>query len=202
MPGRYRLFYKTVLGQKLMNSEFENFLELVKKRWSCRDYSEAPVPEESITNCLEAARLAPSACNKQPWRFMIVKDCELRKKLCSEGLLPGLPMPWIKNAPVIVVLCAETSVLTHVIAPIISKVQYHLIDIGIAGEHFVLAAEAQGLATCWIGWFNGKRVRKILNLPRSLEVLSLISLGYPANSSEPKNEMNRMKIEEISKTIF
>ncbi|MEI6421658.1 MAG: nitroreductase family protein, partial [Lentisphaerota bacterium] len=134
-----------------MNSDFENFLELVKKRRSCRDYSEAPVPDDLLANCIEAARLAPSACNKQPWRFMIVKDCELRKSLCAEGLLPGLPMPWIRNAPVIVVLCSETSVFTHVIAPLISKVQYHLIDIGIAGEHFVLAAEAQGLGTCWIG---------------------------------------------------
>jgi nitroreductase len=183
----------------LMNSDFENFLGLVKKRRSCRDYSEAPVADELIANCVEAARLAPSACNKQPWRFSIVKDCELRKSLCAEGLLPGLPMPWIRNAPVIVILCSETSVFTHVIAPLISKVQYHLIDIGIAGEHFVLAAEAQGLATCWIGWFNEKKVRKILNLPRSLKVLSLISLGYPANPSAHKAPTNRMKPDEISK---
>jgi len=182
-----------------MNSEFEIFLELVKKRRSCRDYSDAPVPDELLQNCIEAARLAPSACNKQPWRFMIVKDCELRRRICSEGLLPGLPMPWIKNAPVIVVLCSETSVFTHVIAPLISKVQYHLIDIGIAGEHFVLAAEAQGLSTCWIGWFNEKKVRKSLNLPRSLKVLSLISLGYPANPSKQNDEKSRMKMEEISK---
>lgn len=182
-----------------MNSEFENFLELVKKRRSCRDYSEAPVPDELIANCLEAARLAPSACNKQPWRFMIVEDCELRKHLCSDGLLPGLPMPWLTKPPVIIVLCAETSIFTHSVAPLISKVQYHLIDIGIAGEHFVLAAEAQGLGTCWIGWFNEKKVRKILNLPRSLKVLSLISLGYPAAPPEPEYEMKRMKPTEISK---
>ncbi len=182
-----------------MNSEFENFLELVKKRRSCRDYSEAPVPDELIANCLEAARLAPSACNKQPWRFVIVKDCGLRKSLCSGGLLPGLPMPWIKKSPVIVILCAETSIFTHSLAPLISKVQYHLIDIGIAGEHFVLAAEAQGLGTCWIGWFNGKKVRRILNLPHSLKVLSLISLGYPANPSRQNDETKRMRLEEISK---
>ncbi len=108
-------------------------------------------------------------------------------------------MPWVKTAPVIIVLCSETSVFTHVIAPLISKVQYHLIDIGIAGEHFVLAAEAQGLGTCWIGWFNGKKVRKILNLPRSLKVLSLISLGYPANPQESENEVKRIKVEEFSK---
>ena len=182
-----------------MNPGFDNFLKLVKKRRSCRDYSDASVSDELIATCLEAARLAPSACNKQPWRFMIVKDCELRRRLCSEGLLPGLPMPWVKTAPVIIVLCAETSVFTHVIAPLISKVQYHLIDIGIAGEHFVLAAEAQGLGTCWIGWLNEKKIRKILNLHRSIKVLSLISLGYPANPQEPGDEVKRMKMEEISK---
>lgn len=182
-----------------MNSEFEVFLNLVKKRRSCRDYSETPVPNEHIANCIEAARRAPSACNKQPWRFMIVKDCELRKSICSDGLLPGLPMPWVNNAPVIVVLCAETSVFTHAIAPLISKVQYHLIDIGIAGEHFVLAAEAQGLGTCWIGWFNEKKVRRILKLPNSLKILSLISLGYPADQSQSGVGTKRMNLDEISK---
>jgi nitroreductase len=181
------------------NPDFEIFLNLVKRRRSCRNYLEAPVPDELIENCIEAARLAPSACNRQPWRFMIVRDCELRKRICSEGLLPGLPMPWIKNAPVIIVLCSEASVFTHVIAPLISKVQYHLIDIGIAGEHFVLAAEAQGLATCWIGWFNGKKVSKILNLPGSLKVLSLLSLGYPADPAAPQGEMKRMESKEILK---
>ncbi|MFZ2655541.1 MAG: nitroreductase family protein [Victivallales bacterium] len=184
-----------------MSLDPKTFLELVKKRRSCRDYSGAPVPDELIGNCLEAARLAPSACNKQPWRFIIVKDCGLRSRICSEGLLPGIPMPWTQKAPAIVVLCAETSIITHTIAPMISKVQYHLIDIGIAGEHFVLAAEAQGLGTCWIGWFNEKKIRKILNLPRSFQVLSLITLGYPANPDKQGNDINRMKLKDIARTI-
>lgn len=108
-------------------------------------------------------------------------------------------MPWLKKAPVIIVLCAETSMFTHAIAPLLSKVQYHLIDIGIAGEHFVLAAEAQGLGTCWIGWFNEGKVRKILGLPKSLKILSLISLGHIANPAESGNESKRMRPEEISK---
>ncbi|OGV53200.1 MAG: hypothetical protein A2X45_05990 [Lentisphaerae bacterium GWF2_50_93] len=179
----------------------KSFLELVKRRRSCRDYSEAPVPDELIGNCLEAARLAPSACNKQPWRFIVVKDCVLRGRICSEGLLPGIPMPWTQKAPVIVVLGAETSIVTHTIAPLISKVQYHLVDIGIAGEHFVLAAEAQDLGTCWIGWFNEKKIRRILNLPRSFQILSLISLGYPASPLELVQDSSRMKIEEIAKFL-
>lgn len=184
-----------------MEGDLKSFLDLVRKRRSCRDYSEAPVSDEMINNCLEAARLAPSACNKQPWRFIIVRDCELRRKLCTDGLLPGISMPWAQKAPVIAVLCAETSIITHTLAPMISKVQYHLIDIGIAGEHFVLAAESQGLGTCWIGWFNEKQVRKILKLSSSFQILSLISLGYPENPSKTPEETKRMKLEEISRIV-
>ena len=120
-----------------------NFLELVKKRTSCRNYLDRDVSEEKINYCLEAVRHAPSACNKQPWKFIIVKNKELRNLICKKALLPGVPMPWLKQAPVIVVICAEISFITHNIAPALSGVKYHLIDIGIAGEHFVLAAEAQ-----------------------------------------------------------
>ena len=137
-----------------------DFLSLTKKRVSCRNYLEKDVPEEIINYCLEAARHAPSACNKQPWKFIIVKNNNLREQICTKALLPGIPMPWLKEAPVIVVLCAETSLITHTLAPVISKVQYHLIDIGIAGEHFVLAAEAKNLGTCWIGWFKHKQIKK------------------------------------------
>ncbi len=186
---------------RILDGNSKSFLELAGKRRSCRSYSDTPVPDEQIGNCLEAARLAPSACNRQPWRFIIVRNSELRRKICDDGLLPGIPMPWLRKAPVIVVLCAETSLITHTLAPMISKVQYHLIDIGIAGEHFVLEAEAQGLGTCWIGWFKEKQVRKILDLPRSYQILSLISLGYPANPAEPQMQDNRLKTEEISRIV-
>lgn len=144
-----------------------------------------------IENCLEAARLAPSACNKQPWRFIVVKDKEKRKRIQAEGLLPGIPMPWLADAPVIIALCAEQTTVTHKLAPLLSGVKYHLIDIGIAGEHFVLAAAAQNLGTCWIGWFREKPVKKILNIPKNIQVLSLISLGYPkpdATHSHPERK--------------
>ena len=161
----------------------DNFLKLARERYSCRDYLEREVEDDKIRLCLEAARLAPSACNKQPWRFKIVKDEATRGLLIEKALLPGLPMPWLASAPVIVAICAETDFVTHKLAPLLSKLDYRLIDIGIAGEHFALAATAQGLATCWIGWFNEKRVKRVLNLPRGLRVFSLMSLGYPADES-------------------
>jgi nitroreductase len=175
-----------------MNSShnIDNFLELVSRRSSCRAYRDEPIPTEMIRKCLEAARLAPSACNKQPWRFVVVTDPSLRRRLCDEGLLPGLPMPWLRQAPVIVALCAETSFVTHKFAPMLSGVDYRLVDLGIAGEHFVLAAEAQGLGTCWIGWFREKPVRRILGIPRRCRVFSLLSVGFPEQESEPASRFD------------
>lgn len=174
-----------------MNSshDIDHFLKLVSRRYSCRAYREEPIPEDMIRNCLEAARLAPSACNKQPWRFVVVTDPRLRKRLCNEGLLPGIPMPWLQQAPVIVALCAETSLVTHKFAPMLSGVDYRLVDLGIAGEHFVLAAEAQGLGTCWIGWFREKPVKKILGIPRHCRVFSLLSLGFPEDEMKPASRL-------------
>jgi nitroreductase len=161
-----------------------NFLELAKLRTSCRSYQDRPVPSETLAYCLEAAQVAPSACNQQPWRFVVVETPELRAELSKNALLPGIPMPWVATAPVIVVLCAKKSLAVHHIAAMVSGVHYHLIDLGIAGEHLVLAAAEQGLGSCWIGWFRAKQVRKILNLPRSLEPVSLITLGYPAGEAK------------------
>jgi len=174
--------------------EINQLLGLMRKRASCRNYLDKPVEDEKIRNCLEAARLAPSACNKQPWRFKIITDTEQRSAICRRALLPGIPMPWLNKAPVIALLCAKTNIVTHTFAPMLSKVKYHLVDIGIAGEHFILGAEAQGLGTCWIGWFKEKQVRKIASIPGNLQILSLISLGYPA---EPGEQPSKNSIEEI-----
>jgi len=177
-----------------MNLDYNQFLDIVKSRSSCRAYLPKTIESEKIDKCLNAARLAPSACNKQPWRFKIVTDVQLRKQICNDGLLPGIPMPWLSDAPVIVILCADTNIVTHTLAPMLSKVQYQLIDVGIAGEHFVLAAESLGLGTCWIGWFKPKKIRKILNIPRHLQILSLISLGYPAHASESPDKFSISEI--------
>lgn len=162
-----------------MENDYKVLMDILKRRVSCRSYLTKEVEEEKIMQCLEAARVAPSACNKQPWRFKIVTDPDLRATICSDGLLPGISMPWLKNAPVIVVLCADTNIVTHTLAPLLSKVKYQLVDIGIAGEHFILAADSLGLGSCWIGWFKPKKIRRILNIPRNLQILSLISIGFP-----------------------
>lgn len=175
--------------------DIDSFLTLVYARQSCRAYDpDRPVPQSMIENCLRAAQAAPSACNKQPWRFIIVRDAETRKMLCSKALLPGVPMPWMQDAPVIIALCAETNAIVHRFAPLLSGVPYYLVDEGIAGEHFVLAAAAQGLGTCWIGWIEPKQVRSLLEIPRAVHPVALITLGFPAakrpdSSRKPLNEI-------------
>ncbi len=162
------------------------FRDLVRSRRSCRAYApDRPVPEQTLLACLEAARLAPSACNKQPWRFVVIRAPERRRELCRHGLLPGLRRDWIEAAPVLVVLAAERELITHRLAPGVSGIPYWLLDLGIAGEHFVLAAAAHGLGTCWIGWIREKGIRKVIRAPRSVRIVALFTVGYPAEPLPP-----------------
>ena len=171
---------------------------VIEKRRSCRAYLEREVPVELIRECVEAARLAPSACNQQPWRFIAVTEPELRKRLCRETLLPGIRMTWLEQAPVIMALCMKKKLPVHFFAPLLSGIHYEYIDLGIAGEHFVLAAEDRGLGTCWIGWINAAKVKKLLSLPFDVTPVSLISLGFPAEEVPPRP---RLALDEILKLL-
>ena len=131
--------------------------------------------------------MAPSACNRQPWRFVVVQDPDTLRRIRQDALLPGLPHRWLEHVPALIALGAELKLVTHRIAPAISGIPYYLIDLGIAGEHFVLAATEMGLGTCWIGWFNERVVKKLLGIPRGVRVASLIALGYPVETERPKS---------------
>jgi len=155
-------------------------LELIKSRNSIREFINRPVEREKIMTCLEAARLAPSASNSQPWRFIIVDDRDMKNRLC-EAAFTGIYSfnSFCKTAPVILAIISEKSKFLASIGGMYRGTQYNLIDIGIAGEHFVLQAQELGLGTCWIGWFNVTAVKSILNIPRQKKVDILIALGYP-----------------------
>lgn len=159
--------------------ENQSFIELVKHRTSCRSYEPKPIPRKHLELMLEAARLAPSACNKQPWRFAVVEDVTTRLQIIDKAFLKGIPMRWAANAGAIIALGMQKSAVTHKIAPRISGVDYPLLDLGIAGEHLVLQAEELGLGTCWIGWIRPKAVRRIVGWPRDIDPVSLITVGWP-----------------------
>ena len=153
--------------------------DLIRQRRSIRRYIDRPVERDKILTCLEAARLAPSACNSQPWKFIVVDDKELKNELCDKAF-KGLYSinSFARKAPVIIAIVSEKSKFLARIGGKIRGTQYYLIDIGIAGEHLVLQAEELGLGTCWIGWFDEQAVKSLLHIPRNKRVEVLISLGY------------------------
>ncbi len=157
-----------------------SFLDLVQQRRSCRRYSDKPVPSDCLARCVEAARLAPSACNSQPWRFIIARQDPLRRELGQRAFSGIYKMnEFARSAPVLVAVVRESSAYAALLGAAFRGTSYSLIDLGIACEHFVLQAQEEGLGTCWIGWFDAKAVKKILRIPFYKRVEILISLGYP-----------------------
>jgi nitroreductase len=168
------------------NSQDRSFVDIIARRTSCRAYRPDPVRESDLLRILEAARLAPSACNKQPWRFAVARDPAVRRRIVERGFLPGLKMPWALGAPVLIVIGMETSFLTHALGAFVSGVEYPWVDIGIAGEHLVLAATELGLGTCWIGWIRPRTLRRIVGWPRAVKPAAVITVGYPLAEAPPE----------------
>jgi nitroreductase len=166
---------------------------LAEARTSCRAYENRPVPDEAIRYGLECARLAPSACNRQPWRWAVVRQPELRRRLIHEGFLPGLGLAWAESAPVLCVLGMVRDVLPHRVGAGISGVDYPWIDVGIAGEHFVLAATELGLGTCWIGWIRPRVVRRLVGWPYRVRPVAILTVGYPAAGHTPLSPSQRRR---------
>ena len=155
-----------------------NFLELVKKRYSCRAYKPLNVEKEKLDYIMECVRFAPSAVNKQPWRFHIVSDDEGKEKLqqCYNR-------DWFSTAPMYII----ASIL-HDEEWVRADGKHHGdIDIAIAVEHLCLAATEQGLATCWVCNFDAEMCKTLFNLLGSEEPAVLIPIGYAADELKPKS---------------
>jgi nitroreductase len=172
------------------------FLALVAKRRSIRKYKPLPVEREKLMLCLEAARLAPSACNAQPYRFIAVDEPALKEKL-SEAAFSGVyaACKFAAGAGALVFVVSARGKLSAWLGNKAQSTDFRLVDIGIAAEHFVLAAEEQGLGTCWLGWFNAKAAARALGLAPGLRVVIIISVGYPAESPAARK---RKSMEEFS----
>ncbi len=157
-----------------------NFIELVKKRESVRGYLDKSVEREKIERCIECARLAPSACNSQPWKFIVVDDGNMVKDLAKkiyDPLISGINK-FALTAPCFIAVVSQKRNLTSKIGSIVKKKDYTSIDLGIATQHICLAATDLGLGTCIIGWFKEKEIKDILKVPKNLSVELIISIGY------------------------
>ena len=161
---------------------YMDFLQLVNIRQSVRKYGPKPVEKEKLLRCLEAARLAPSASNSQPWTFVVVDDPVLKDKVAKETFDTIARFnKFTVQAPVLVVFVIEKPKLITQIGAAIKNKEYPLIDIGIAAEHFCLQAAEEGLGTCMLGWFNEKPIKELLNIPEKKTIGLVITLGYPEN---------------------
>jgi len=159
--------------------------EAIRSRRSIRKYLDRPVEEETLKQILEAGRLAPSANNRQEWRFVVVQHPETRQKLSRAACNQS----FVAEAPVVIACCSVESdkVMT-------CGQPAYTIDVSIAIDHMTMAAAALGLGTCWIGAFSEDQVREILRIPDSIRIVELLILGYPGERPSPRP---RKKLDEI-----
>lgn len=154
-----------------------NVYEAMKTRRSVRAYQDKLVPEDVLTRLLDAARMAPSGGNRQPWKFIVVKDNQTREKLAEAAN----SQHFVGEAPVII-----AAVGTNPKKIMSCGIPGDPVDVAIAIDHMTLAAVEEGLGTCWIGAFSQEKVGQILEVPSSFKVIELLTLGYPADSPGPK----------------
>ena len=173
----------------------QSFLELVQHRQSDRAYLDKPVEKEKLERILEAVRLAPSACDSQPWKFIVVTDPEKRLLVAEATTSKLLSMNhFTKQAPVQLVVIEESGNFTSSVGGWATNKHYPHIDLGIAAAHITLAAADEGLGSCIIGWCDGKKISKALEIPKNKRVMLVILLGYSAQTLRVKK---RKTIDEI-----
>ena len=148
-------------------------LEAIRNRRSVRSYQPKAIPEETLRRMCDALRLAPSACNLQPWRFILVTEHETKLRLAKAAK----NQTFIAEAPVVVVACGFPDKAYQHMGGSGNSVE---IDVAIAVDHLTLAAVEEGLGTCWIGAFAEHEVRSILGVPADVHVVAMTPLGYPA----------------------
>ena len=174
-----------------------DFLELANKRQSCRSYDpNRNIEKEKLDRCIEALRLAPSACNAQPWKLVVVDHPELKGKIAkaTDSTLLGFNH-FTKDSPILVVVVREAPNLTSKLGTLLKDKPYTIMDVGIAVEHFCLQATSEGLGTCIMGWFDEKRVKELLAIPKNKRAELIISVGYPA--TEELRKKVRKSVEKI-----
>jgi nitroreductase len=162
-----------------------NFKDLARKRYSVRNYLSTPVEKEKIVKVVEAALLAPSAVNFQPWKFLVVTEPALLAQL--QGCYHR---DWFKSAPACIVAIGDHDKGWH--RPTDGK-DYTDIDVAIAIDHLMLAATELDLGTCWICHFNVDNCASLFNLPENFEPIALIPIGYPSTEGGPEKKRNAIE---------
>ncbi|MCD6521845.1 nitroreductase family protein [Candidatus Calescamantes bacterium] len=161
------------------------FYTVIEERRSVRSFRVDPIPDDVLLRILEAARKAPSANNFQPWKFIVVKDEEKKRKIADFCMGQN----FIAEAPVVIVACG---------LPTPSRIGGYttsmLVDVAIAVEHLILAATNEGLGTCWIGAFDNIKLKRLLGIPDEIQVVAVIPVGYPLRKGwkTPRKELEEI----------
>lgn len=161
-----------------------NFLELAKARYSVRSFKKDDIEESKLNDILEAGRVAPSACNKQPQKIFVVKSEEARAKLASV-------CRFTFDAPVVLVVCYDKERSWQ--NDLMPGYNSGETDAAIVCTHMMLEAWEQGIASCWVGWFNADEIAKALSLPENLCVCSLLPIGYATDDAVPTKLHTRIR---------
>lgn len=164
----------------------EALLEFLKGRRSIRRYRQEPVPAELVEQILEAGRWAPSASNRQPWEFIVVRNKEVLRQVAQHAAYYFIRMAHVEEAPLLIVMCGNRQ----------SRIYRQFLheDVGLAGSQMMLQAKALGLGTCWIGALDRKAIANVLNVPDNLEIIGLLTVGFPDEEPTPRP---RKALEEI-----
>ena len=172
-----------------------DYFDLIKRRESCRNYADTPVEREKLVRCVEAARLAPSACNSQPWEYVVVTNTETRGKLCACVQEMGMNK-FASGAQALVVVLEGRATLSERAAKRFQNQDFASIDIGLSVSQFCYAATEQGLSTCILGWLNEKKIKELLSVDAGKRVRLVLSVGYAA--TDALREKVRKPVEQIA----
>lgn len=155
----------------------ESLLTLLKRRRSIRRYRPDPVPDEMVKQLLEAGRWAPSASNRQPWAFIVVQDETIRRQVAQHAAYYFIRWAHVAEAPLLIVLCGDAR----------NRIYRRFLheDVALAGSQIMLQAKALGLGTCWIGALDRKAIAGILKVPDQMEIVGLLTVGFPAEDPPP-----------------
>ena len=170
------------------------FEELILKRQSDRKYAPGKVSAEDIMKCIEAARMSPSACNAQPWKFVVVDDRGKLNEMADAAEGMGMNK-FTHGVPVMVAVVLEKMNFSAKVGSLVKNKDYCMLDLGMAVEHFCLQAADLGLGTCIMGWFDEKKIASLLGVPRGKRIPLIIALGHPEG---PTRKKIRKPLEDMS----
>ena len=169
-----------------------DFEALQRQRKSCRAFAPKPVPRELLTRLVDTARLSPSACNSQPWHFIVVDGAEAKANMVDALVDDGLTgCPWGDKVPAFILICEEKAQLKPAVGDRYGSQYFSQMDIGMAAMALCYEATSMGLGTCLIGTMNQAKLHQSFGIPEERPVRLIVTVGYPAKETAPRPKVRK-----------